>query len=75
MDDDSARHAFLAEVAAMVGKSAPDGTVSFSALREARLDRLADAVEEHLDTDSLLDLISGGAPARPFVPPGAPETV
>ncbi len=76
LDDDSARHAFLGEVAAMVGKSAPDGTVSFSALREARLDRLADAVEEHLDTNALLELISGGAPARlPFVAPGAPETV
>jgi adenosylcobyric acid synthase len=73
MDDDGARHAFLGEVAAMVGKAAPDGTVSFAALREARLDRLADAIDEHLDTDALLDLISTGTPAGlPFVPPGAP---
>jgi adenosylcobyric acid synthase len=75
MDDDAARHAFLGEVAAMAGKVAPDGTVSFAALREARLDRLADAIDEHLDTDALLELISAGAPAVPFVPPGAPKTV
>jgi adenosylcobyric acid synthase len=76
MDDDAARYAFLTEVAAMAGKAAPDGTVSFAALREARLDRLADAIDEHLDTDALLSLISGGAPTGlPFVPPGAPKTV
>jgi adenosylcobyric acid synthase len=74
MDDDGARHAFLGEVAAMAGKAAPDGTVSFAALREDRLDRLADAIDEHLDTDALLELISGGAPGSlPFVPPGAPR--
>lgn len=73
MDDDRARHAFLSEVAAMAGKSAPDGTVSFAALREARLDRLADAIDEHLDTSALLDLISTGARTTiPFIPPGAP---
>jgi adenosylcobyric acid synthase len=75
MDDDAARHAFLGEVAAMVGKAGPDGSVSFSSLREARLDRLADAIDEHLDTSALLSLISGGAPGGlPFVPPGAPRS-
>jgi adenosylcobyric acid synthase len=37
------------------------------------LDRLADAVEEHLDTDRLLRIIEQGPePGLPFVPPGAP---
>jgi adenosylcobyric acid synthase len=74
MDDDRQRHAFLTEVAEMTGKPAPDGTVSFAALREERLDRLADAIDEHLDTDALLALIEQGAPAGiPFIPPGAPD--
>ncbi|HET6298391.1 MAG TPA: cobyric acid synthase [Kribbella sp.] len=73
LDDDAVRHRFLAEIAAMTGKSAPDGTVSFAALREARLDLLADAIDEHLDTAALLELIEKGAPAGlRFVPPGAP---
>ena len=73
LDDDATRHAFLTEVAALTGKPAPDGTVSFATLREARLDRLADAIDEHLDTSSLLTLIEKGAPVGlPFVPPGAP---
>jgi adenosylcobyric acid synthase len=37
------------------------------------LDKLADAVDEHLDTAALLTLVDQGAPADlPFVPPGAP---
>ena len=50
LDDDAARHAFLTEVGELTGKPAPDGTVSFAALREARLDRLADAIDAHVDT-------------------------
>jgi adenosylcobyric acid synthase len=74
LDDDTARHAFLAEVAAAAGKPGPDGDTSFRALREARLDRLADAVDTHLDTAALLALIDGGPPAGlPFIPPGAPR--
>jgi adenosylcobyric acid synthase len=73
LDDDSARHALLTEIAAAVGKPGPDGSTSFRTLREDRLDRLADAVEAHLDTDLLLGLIEKGPPAGlPFVPPGAP---
>ena len=73
MDDDRQRHAFLTEVAGLTGKPAPDGTVSFAALRKERLERLADAIDEHLDTDALLALIERGAPAGiPFIPPGAP---
>jgi adenosylcobyric acid synthase len=36
------------------------------------LDRLADAVEQYLDTDRLLELIDRGCGPVPFVPPGAP---
>ncbi|WP_433168974.1 cobyric acid synthase [Kribbella sp. CA-247076] len=75
LDDDAARHAFLTEVAGLTGKPAPDGTVSFAALREARLDRLADAIDEHVDTAALMRLIEDGPTERPFVPPGAPKTV
>jgi adenosylcobyric acid synthase len=73
LDDDTARHEFLTEIAAAVGKPGPDGGTSFRALREARLDRLADAVDAHLDTEALLALIETGPPAGlPFVQPGAP---
>ncbi len=74
-DDDEARHGFLTEVAELTGKPAPDGTVSFAALRESRLDRLADAIDAHVDTGALMKLIEGGPTAPPFIPPGAPETV
>jgi adenosylcobyric acid synthase len=72
LDDDAARHAFLREIASLTGKPAPDGSVSFAGLREARLDRLADLIDEYADTAALLRLIEDGAPAVPFVPPGAP---
>jgi adenosylcobyric acid synthase len=72
LDDDARRHAFLREVAALTGKPAPDGSVSFAGLREARLDRLADLIDEYADTAALLRLIENGAAPVPFVPPGAP---
>jgi adenosylcobyric acid synthase len=75
LENDGFRRAFLTEVAAAAGRpgfvAAPD--TSFEALREARLDSLADAVADHLDTDLLERLITQGAtPGLPFVPPGAP---
>jgi adenosylcobyric acid synthase len=39
------------------------GIRSFAAARMARLDRIADALEQHLDLDRLFDLIEAGAPA------------
>jgi adenosylcobyric acid synthase len=73
-DTDAFRRAFLTEVAAVAGVDfavAPD--TDLGALRAARLDALADAVEQHCDTAALDALIRGGAPAGlPFVPPGAP---
>ncbi|WP_225848517.1 cobyric acid synthase [Streptomyces sp. HPF1205] len=74
LESDGFRRRFLAEVAAAAGRRfvpAPD--TCFAGLREARLDRLAALVEEHMDTAALLRLIEDGAPAGlPFVAPGAP---
>ena len=72
LDDDATRHAFLAEIANLTGKPAPDGSVSFAGLRADRLDRLADMIEEYADTAALMRLIEHGAPPVPFVAPGAP---
>ncbi|NUP42476.1 MAG: cobyric acid synthase, partial [Streptomyces sp.] len=74
LESDGFRRAFLRRVAAVADRAfVPAPGTSFGALREAQLDRLADLVEEHLDTAALLRLIEDGAPAGlPFVPPGAP---
>jgi adenosylcobyric acid synthase len=75
LENDEFRRSWLTEVAAQAGRSgwSPRADTSFSGLRTARLDLLADAVEEHLDTDALLTLVEKGAPAHlPFVAPGAP---
>ena len=58
-ENDGFRRAFLAEVARLTGvpwRPAP-GAPGFAARREAVLERLADAVEEHLDTKALARLI------------------
>ncbi len=50
-------------------------SVSFGAARERRLDILGDAVEQHLDVDSILDLARNGSPdGLPFCPPGSPTS-
>jgi adenosylcobyric acid synthase len=74
-ENDEFRRAWLTHVAAGAGlawrptASAP----GFAQQREGMLDRLADAVEGHLDTTALLRLIENGSPpGLPFVPPGAP---
>jgi adenosylcobyric acid synthase len=72
--NDGFRRAFLAEVAALGGRTgfvvAPDTDVA--ALRESRLDRLADAIGEHVDTGAIERLVEHGpTPGLPFVPPGA----
>jgi adenosylcobyric acid synthase len=74
LESDGFRRAFLRRVAAVAGRDfAPAPDTVFGALREDRIDRIADLVEEHLDTAALLRLIEDGAPAGlPFVPPGAP---
>jgi len=75
LENDDFRRGWLAEVAAQAGRRgwAPREDTSFGALRTARLDLLADAVEQHLDTDALLSLVEKGSPdGLPFVAPGAP---
>ncbi|MEC3979797.1 cobyric acid synthase [Amycolatopsis sp. H20-H5] len=72
-ENDAFRRAWLIEAAAQSGVDwAPAGDArGFASLRESMLERLADAVEEHLDTTSLLRLAEQGAPSGlPFVPPG-----
>jgi adenosylcobyric acid synthase len=74
-ENDAFRRAWLTEAAAQAGVAwtpSPDAP-GFAGLREDMLNRLADAVGEHLDTAALLTLLDRGAPAGlPFVPPGAP---
>jgi len=73
---DGFRRAWLAEAARQAGVAwRPEpGAPGFADLREAMLDRLADAVDRHLDTAALIGLVEHGAPSGlPFVPPGMPE--
>ncbi|WP_158886976.1 cobyric acid synthase [Amycolatopsis anabasis] len=73
-ENDGFRRAWLTEVAAQAGIdwSPAPGAPGFAALRETMLDTLADAVAEHLDTTTLLDLLTHGTPADlPSLPPGA----
>ncbi|GAA3565005.1 cobyric acid synthase [Microlunatus spumicola] len=65
-ENDGFRRAWLAEVAAASGSSwtpRPDAP-AYGARREAMVDALADAVEEHLDVDLLLAGTRVGAPSR-----------
>lgn len=74
-ENDEFRRMWLAEVAAQaqVDWHASDQSAGFAARRDTMLDRLADAVEEHVDTDRLLRIIEQGPESGlPFVPPGEP---
>jgi adenosylcobyric acid synthase len=71
LEGDELRAAWLREVAGLVDVPGfRPGDVRFAAVREAQIDRLADAVEEHLDVEALLDLVASGAPALPAVAGG-----
>ena len=49
---------------------ASDPGFSYAAKREARIDQIADAIEEHVDVESLMRLIDTGAPiGMPVLPP------
>jgi adenosylcobyric acid synthase len=54
---DGFRRYFLSAVARRAGRPWVGGTVSFAAARAARFDRLADAMEEHLDMAAVEALI------------------
>jgi adenosylcobyric acid synthase len=58
-EDDGFRRAYLTEVAAQAGVRwrATPGAPGFAQRRESMLDRLADAVEQHLDTRALAAVI------------------
>jgi adenosylcobyric acid synthase len=71
LEGDALRSAFLAEALGGTVAGRAPSSVSFHAAREARIDRLGDLVEEHLDVAALLALARSGAPAGlPFLPPG-----
>jgi adenosylcobyric acid synthase len=66
LENDSFRREYLGYVARVAGRRftvVPD--TSFAAIREARLDRLADLVAEHLDQDRVGSLLAAGAPPLP----------
>ncbi len=68
LEHDAFRGAWLAAAAEHAGRDGGRfGRVSFAAAREARLDLLADLVEEHLDMDAVLRLIAEGPPVLPTV--------
>jgi adenosylcobyric acid synthase len=61
LENDEFRRRFLAEVAALAGRDfTPAPGTSFAAVREERLDVLADLVTAHLDTAALSRLIEDG---------------
>jgi adenosylcobyric acid synthase len=63
-EDDGLRAAVLGWAAERAGIAPPaDPALCFEAARQARLDRIADALEAHLDLDALFALIEQGAAA------------
>ena len=69
LEADAFRHAFLQTVAAGAGKTFVGSATSFGAIRQARVDRLADLLETHLDIDAVSRLITKGDPDTPRVAP------
>ena len=67
-ESDAFRERFLAAVAARAGRSWRPGGVRFAAERAARFDRLADALEEHVDVAGIERLIEASARRAPEVP-------
>jgi adenosylcobyric acid synthase len=62
-ESDALRAGVLAWAAARAGLPAPPPSgVDFAAARAARFDRIADALEAHLDVDRLLAIVGEGAP-------------
>jgi adenosylcobyric acid synthase len=61
-ENDELRTSFLSEVARRRGKRFKPAGLAFAKEREAVFERLADAVEEHLDWRALCSVIASGAP-------------
>ena len=64
LENDPLRRALLCWVAERRGIAFQPGTVSFAAVREARLDALGDLIEHHVDLDGLAAVIGAAAEAR-----------
>jgi adenosylcobyric acid synthase len=77
LESDDFRRAFLAEIAALAGRDfAPQPGTSFAAIRQARLDTLADLVADHLDQEAVDRLIEQGAPSGlPVIAPAGAAPV
>ena len=58
---DAFRHRFLGDIAERAGKRWLSAGVSYAAARENQFDRLADAIEAHLDMAAIEQLITLGA--------------
>lgn len=61
-EHDSFRTGFLTDLAARRGKRFVPAGVSFAAARRSRFDRIADAIEEHVDLAALCRLIDQARP-------------
>ncbi|HVA23401.1 MAG TPA: cobyric acid synthase [Chloroflexota bacterium] len=59
---DAFRGAFLVDVARRAGKRFVGDALPFDARRQAEIDRVADALEAHLDLDRILEIVAEGAP-------------
>jgi adenosylcobyric acid synthase len=66
LENDEFRRRYLADVARLSGRrftGAPD--VSFAGVRAAKLDRLADLIDGHLDQHAIRDLLTAGCRGAP----------
>jgi adenosylcobyric acid synthase len=66
LENDAFRRTYLREIASICGRGftvAPD--TSFLAIREAKLDRLADLVADHLDQTAVHQLLKTGLVSLP----------
>jgi adenosylcobyric acid synthase len=64
-ESDAFRSVFLTEVGRRAGRTYVPAGVSFAAARRAQFDRLADAIEAHVDLDRLAALIASATPMAP----------
>jgi adenosylcobyric acid synthase len=72
LESDAFRAALLDWIAPAAHGARPRSAVRFAAARQAQYDRLADAVDAHLDTAALLRLIEQGpTPGLALLPPGS----
>ncbi len=58
---DAFRHRFLTDIASRAGKQWTSTGVSYASAREDQIDRLADAIEAHIDMAAIEQLITLGA--------------